>query len=252
MGNGDVLTPWSSPSFLSHLPCYYRWFSDHFIHISILGIHTIILMAHPGSLRIFFIRKASPWVWPVSPGERTSLFDFPFPYPIRRQHMPLLPRTRPLCLLPFPEGNQYSLCSSSMVHPIFFPVFSGRSGKHQRIQQPSLRLCLMRAQNISTWQLNLRKTQFRVHPTTGWGPVVPWSNKALLWAKCIGAQLGLVARLCPQHSADRGKWISMRSRPARATYPDRGPESVFPWGFLGNTSNPLAPLSRNFPRVLQG
>lgn len=29
--------------------------------------NAIILMAHPGSLQIFFIRKASPWVWPVSP-----------------------------------------------------------------------------------------------------------------------------------------------------------------------------------------
>lgn len=80
MGNRDVLTPWSSPSFLSHLPCYYRWFSEHFIHISILGIHTLILMAHLGCLLIVFIRKAFPCVWPVSTWRKNfSICLSPFP-----------------------------------------------------------------------------------------------------------------------------------------------------------------------------
>lgn len=109
-GNGNVFTPWSSPNVLSRLSRYCRWSSDHFIHIGIFRIHTLILMAHPGSLLIIFIRKVPQCGWFPS-GELLCLF-LPFPYPIRRQHMATDPEKKSTALL-----TAFSWRSSYAFHP---------------------------------------------------------------------------------------------------------------------------------------
>lgn len=206
-------------------------------------------MAHPGSSLIVFIRKAS-LCGQFPPGEHLYL-SFPFPYPIRRQYMATAPENESTTLLTaFSWRKSVFLSILSMVHPIFFPVFSGRSEKHHRIQKTLFQLCLMRAQSICKWQPNLHKTQFRVHRSTVRGPMGPQSNKTL--QKCIGPELGLAAPLTfglwPWHSGDRGKDLcEVQSYILRLR-----PRSLFPWGFPGNTKDPLAPFSRNVPGVLRG